>query len=89
MPNGVTAELDFARGSAPFMAVPTLTVPANLSGGDYTVVVTGTSGDTVRSDELTFGITTLPEFSLDIENREQLITNGNVNFRRDKCAQWP
>ncbi|DAC57376.1 MAG TPA: hypothetical protein D7I03_07535, partial [Candidatus Poseidoniales archaeon] len=80
VPNGVTAELDFARGSAPFMAVLTLTVPANLSGGDYTVVVTGTSGDTVRSDELTFSITTLPEFSLDIENREQLITNGEMSI---------
>ena len=80
VPNGVTAELDFARGSAPFMAVLTLTVPANLSGGDYTVVVTGTSGDTVRSDELTISITTLPEFSLDIENREQLITNGQMSI---------
>ena len=80
VPNGVTAELDFARGSAPFMAVLTLTVPANLSGGDYTVVVTGTSGDTVRSDELTISISTLPEFSLDIENREQLITNGQMSI---------
>ena len=80
VPNGVTAELDFARGSAPFMAVLTLTVPANLSGGDYTVVVTGTSGDTVRSDELTISITTLPEFSLEIENREQLITNGQMSI---------
>ena len=80
VPNGVTAELDFARGSAPFMAILTLTVPANLSGGDYTVVVTGTSGDTVRSDELTISISTLPEFSLDIENREQLITNGQMSI---------
>ena len=80
VPNGVTAELDFARGNAPFMAILTMTVPANLSGGDYTVVVTGTSGDTVRSDELTLSISTLPEFSLDIENREQLITNGQMSI---------
>ena len=80
MPNGVTAQLDFARGNAPFMAILTMTVPANLSGGDYTVVVTGTSGDTVRSDELTLSISTLPEFSLDIENREQLITNGQMSI---------
>ena len=39
-----------------------------------------TSGDTVRSDELTLSISTLPEFSLDIENREQLITNGQMSI---------
>ena len=30
--------------------------------------------NTVRSDEITFSITSLPEFSLDIDNREQLLT---------------
>ena len=80
VPNGVTAELDFARGSAPFLAVLTLTVPANLSSGDYTVIVSGTSGEEVRSDELTISITTLPEFSIEIETREQLITNGPMSI---------
>jgi len=78
VPEGVTAELDFARGSAPFMAVLTLTIPASLAEGDYTVVVSGTSGGTVRSDEITFSITSLPEFSLDIDNREQLLTTGTM-----------
>ncbi len=78
VPEGVTAVLDFARGSAPFMAVLTLTIPASLAEGDYTVVVSGTSGGTVRSDEITFSITSLPEFSLDIDNREQLLTTGTM-----------
>ena len=78
VPEGVTAELDFARGSAPFMAVLTLTISDSLPEGDYTVVVSGTSGDTVRSDEITFSVTSLPEFSLDIENREQLLTTGTM-----------
>ena len=78
VPEGVTAELDFARGSAPFMAVLTLTLSDSLAEGDYTVVVSGTSGDTVRSDEITFSVTSLPEFSLDIENREQLLTTGTM-----------
>ena len=71
----MTAELDFAQGKAPFMAVMlTLTLADNLTEGDYTVVISGQSGDTVRSDEITFSITSLPEFSLDIDNREQLLT---------------
>ena len=78
VPEGVTAELDFATGSAPFMAVLTLNVPSSLAQGDYTVVVSGTSGDTVRSDEITFSVTSLPEFSLEIENREQLLTTGTM-----------
>jgi len=78
VPNGVTAELDFAQGKAPFMAVLTLTIAENLSEGDYTVVISGTSGDTVRSDEITFSITSLPEFSLEIDNREQLLTEGEM-----------
>ena len=78
VPEGVTAELDFARGSAPFMAVLTLTLSDSLAEGDYTVVVSGTSGGTVRSDEITFSITSLPEFSLDIDNREQLLSAGTM-----------
>ena len=78
VPEGVSAELDFAQGKAPFMAVLTLTIADNLTEGDYTVVITGTSGDTVRSDEITFSITSLPEFSLDIDNREQLLAEGEM-----------
>ena len=78
VPEGVTAVLDFARGSAPFMAVLTLTISDSLPEGDYTVVVSGTSGGTVRSDEITFSITSLPEFSLDIDNREQLLSAGTM-----------
>jgi len=80
VPDGVSAELDFAQGSAPFMAVLTLTLAQNLTEGDYTVVISGTSGDTVRSDEITFSITSLPEFSLDIDNREQLLTEGEMEI---------
>ena len=80
VPDGVSAELDFAQGSAPFMAVLTLTLAENLTEGDYTVVISGTSGDTVRSDEITFSITSLPEFSLDIDNREQLLTEGEMSI---------
>ena len=80
VPEGVTAELDFARGKAPFMAVLTLTLADNLTEGDYTVVISGQSGDTVRSDEITFSITSLPEFSLDIDNREQLLTEGEMTI---------
>jgi len=76
----VTAELDFARGKAPFMAVLTLTLADNLTEGDYTVIISGQSGDTVRSDEITFSITSLPEFSLDIDNREQLLTEGEMTI---------
>ena len=78
VPEGVTATLDFASGTAPFMAVLTLTIADNLSEGDYTVVISGTSGDTVRSDEITFSITSLPEFSLEIDNREQLLAEGEM-----------
>ena len=39
VPEGVTATLDFASGTAPFMAVLTLTIANNLSEGDYTVVI--------------------------------------------------
>ena len=78
VPEGVTATLDFASGTAPFMAVLTLTIADNLSEGDYTVVISGTSGDTVRSDEITFSITSLPEFSVKIDNREQLLTEGEM-----------
>jgi hypothetical protein len=80
VPDGVTAQLDFARGSAPFMSILTLTIPANLTAGDYTVIVTGTAGSTVHSDELTFTLTSLPEFSLEIEEREQIITNGAMSI---------
>ena len=78
VPDGVTAELDFGQGKAPFMAVLTLTLADNLTEGDYTVVISGQSGDTVRSDEITFSITSLPEFSLDIDNREQLLEEGEM-----------
>ena len=80
VPDGVTAQLDFARGSAPFMSILTLTIPANLSAGDYTVIVTGTSGNNVHSDEITFTLTSLPEFSLEIEEREQIITDGAMSI---------
>ena len=80
VPDGVTAQLDFARGSAPFMSILTLTIPANLTAGDYTVIVTGTAGSNVHSDELTFTLTSLPEFSLEIEEREQIITNGAMSI---------
>jgi len=80
VPDGVTAQLDFARGSAPFMSILTLTIPANFTAGDYTVIVTGTAGSNVHSDELTFTLTSLPEFSLEIEEREQIITNGPMTI---------
>ena len=80
VPDGVTAQLDFARGSAPFMSVLTLTIPANFTAGDYTVIVTGTAGSTIHSDEITFTLTSLPEFSLEIEDREQIITNGVMSI---------
>jgi hypothetical protein len=80
VPDGVSAQLDFARGSAPFMSILTLTIPANLTAGDYTVIVTGTAGNNVHSDELTFTLTSLPEFSLEIEEREQIITNGAMSI---------
>ena len=80
LPEGVTANLDFATGSAPFMSILTLTIPANMSAGDYTVIVTGTAGSTVRSDEITFTTTSIPEFSLDIDNREQIIADGTMQI---------
>ena len=80
VPQGVTASLDFASGKAPFLSVLTLTIPSNLSAGDYTVIVTGTAGSTVHSDEITFTITSMPEFSLDIENREQIIEDGTMSI---------
>ena len=80
VPEGVTASLDFASGKAPFLSVLTLTIPSNLSAGDYTVIVTGTAGSTVHSDEITFTITSMPEFSLDIENREQIIEDGTMSI---------
>ena len=80
VPNGVTAQLDFAQGSAPFMAILTLTIPDNLTAGDYTVVVSGISGTTIHSDEITFTITSLPEFSLDVENREQKLVDGTMSI---------
>ena len=80
VPDGVTAQLDFARGSAPFMSILSLTIPSNLTAGDYTVIVTGSSGSNVHSDEITFTLTSLPEFSLEIEEREQLITNGAMSI---------
>ena len=80
VPDGVTAQLDFASGSAPFLSVLTLTIPSNLSAGDYTVIVTGTAGSTVHSDEITFTLTSIPEFSLDIENREQIIEDGTMSI---------
>jgi hypothetical protein len=80
VPEGVTASLDFATGTAPFLSILTLTIPSNLSAGDYTVIVTGTAGSTVHSDEITFTITSIPEFSLDIENREQIIEDGSMSI---------
>ena len=80
VPEGVSASLDFATGKAPFLSVLTLTIPSNLSAGDYTVIVTGTAGSTVHSDEITFTITSMPEFSLEIENREQIITDGSMTI---------
>ncbi len=80
VPEGVTAQLDFASGSAPFLSVLTLTIPSNLSTGDYTVIVTGTAGSTVHSDEITFTVTSIPEFSLEIENREQIIVDGTMSI---------
>ena len=80
VPDGVTAQLDFASGSAPFMAVLTLTISEELVEGDYTVIISGTSGSTVHSDEITFSITSLPEFSLDIENREQQLAEGSMSI---------
>ena len=80
VPDGVSASLDFATGKAPFLSVLTLTIPSNLSAGDYTVIVTGTAGSTVHSDEITFTITSMPEFSLDIENREQIIEDGTMSI---------
>ena len=80
VPDGVTAQLDFARGSAPFMAILTLTISEELTEGDYTVIISGTSGSTVHSDEITFSITSLPEFSLDIENREQQLAEGSMSI---------
>ena len=80
VPDGVTAQLDFASGSAPFLSVLTLTIPSDLSAGDYTVIVTGTAGSTVHSDEITFTVTSIPEFSLDIENREQIIVDGTMSI---------
>ncbi len=77
---GITGELDFARGSAPFMAVLTLTLPDNLTVGDYTVVVSGTSGETVRSDEITFTVTEIPEFSVELDNREQELIDGDLSI---------
>lgn len=70
----ISGSLDFASGTTPFMSVLTLSVPENLPAGDYTIIVTGTSGSTVKSDEITLSITSLPEFTLDIDNREQLLT---------------
>ena len=70
----ISGTLDFASGTTPFMSVLTLSVPENLPAGDYTIIVTGTSGSTVKSDEITLSITSLPEFTLDIDNREQLLT---------------
>ncbi len=70
VPEGVTATLDYARGTTPFMAVLLLDIPNNLTAGDHTVVVTGTSGSTVHSDEITITMTSLPEFSLEMGDRE-------------------
>jgi len=78
VPDGVTAQLDFASGSAPFMPILTLTISDTLAAGDYTVIITGTSGSNVHSDEITFTLTSMPEFSLDIENREQIIIDGSM-----------
>ena len=80
VPEGVTATLDYGSGKAPFMAILTLTIPSTLSAGDYTVIVTGKSGSNVHADEITFTLTSLPEFSLDIENREQLLKDGTITI---------
>ncbi len=80
VPDGVTAQLDFSSGSAPFMAVLTLTISDDLPEGDHTVIISGTSGSTVHSDEITFSITSLPEFSLEIENREQQLAEGSMSI---------
>ena len=45
------------------MSVLTLSVPENLPAGDYTIIVTGTSGSTVKSDEITLSITSLPGYT--------------------------
>ena len=74
----ISGTLDFASGTTPFMSVLTLSVPENLPAGDYTIIVTGTSGSTVKSDEITLSITSLPEFTLDIDNREQLLTTEEI-----------
>ena len=58
----------------------TLTISEELTEGDYTVIISGTSGSTVHSDEITFSITSLPEFSLDIENREQQLAEGSMSI---------
>ena len=80
LPSGsnITGTLDFASGTTPFMSVLTISVPENLAAGDYTIIVTGTSGSTVKSDEITLSITSLPEFTLDIDNREQLLTTDET-----------
>lgn len=80
LPSGanITGTLDFASGTTPFMSVLTISVPENLAAGDYTIIVTGTSGSTVKSDEITLSITALPEFTLDIDNREQLLTTDET-----------
>jgi cell division protein ZipA len=57
-----------------------MTIPSTLAAGDYTVIVTGTAGSTVHSDEITFTLTSIPEFSLDIENREQIIEDGTMSI---------
>ena len=62
------------------MAILTLTIPDNLTVGDYTVVVSGKSGTTIHSDEITFTITSLQEFSLDIDNREQKLVDGAMSI---------
>ncbi len=80
VPEGVTAQLDFSQGKAPFISVLTMTIPSTLAAGDYTVIVTGTAGSTVHSDEITFTLTSIPEFSLDIENREQIIEDGTMSI---------
>ena len=55
------------------MSVLTLSVPENLPAGDYTIIVTGTSGSTVKSDEITEHYLTTRVYT-DIDNREQLLT---------------
>ena len=80
VPDGISAQLDFGSGIAPFMSVITLSISDTLESGDYTVIVTGTSGSKVHSDEITISITSLPEFSLEIENREQKIIDGSMEI---------